>query len=149
MKKKSTTKDIFPLPLTPFQRLMVLPAFRAFTGPFKNPEEGRLFRRVYEVLGLGVIGRAIDLSGGRLSGTQAASQAQAAFTLDFHELQMFKKVLDAHQPQRNGAAELAIGPIADFLGELVEGKPAPAVKAAAFDATKETWDPPRAKEGRA
>ncbi len=133
--------ETYTIALSPFQRLLIAPAFREFKGPFENAEQGRLFRRVHERLALPVILRTADLNGGRLSSAQAASQAPAAFTLDFHEAQMLKKVCDGMT--RTGHLELTLGDLIDALDDIVGGKPAAPVDAAPYSATAESWDPPR------
>ena len=146
MKKTEKKAEIYSVELTPLQRLLILPAFRQFAGPFENAEQGRVFRRLHEDLALPVIGRVADLHGGQLSAAQASSRAWRTFTLDFHELQMLKKVL-AGAP-RGGHMELEVGPLADRVDDIIGGKYEPQASTGAppFDAFEESWEPPAPKE---
>ncbi len=139
--KKPKPEPTYTIALSPFQRLQIAPAFREFKGPFENPEQGRLFRRVHERLGLPVIMRTADLNGGKLSAAQAASQAPALFAIDFYEAQMLKKVLDGMP--RSGHLELTIGDLADRVDVLASGHIPDPIEGKYFDATAESWDPPR------
>lgn len=149
MKKTKTPEPTttYTIGLTPLQRLLILPAFRKFTGPFETPEQGRVFRRLHDALWLGVISRTADLHGGNLSAKQASSRAVRSFIVDWHQLQMLKRVIDSATATRDGHMELEIGPLSDLVEDLIGGKDVPRCEAPPFLASEEEWNPPR--EGKA
>lgn len=141
----AATNHVHQVELSPLQRFLMLPAFRQWKEPFANAEEGRLFRRTYGKIGLTPIGIANDLNAGRLSAAQVNDQTPSSFVLDFHEVQMLKRVLATQS--RNGSTELLLGPVADVVDDIVDGKETPAPVSPPFDPARESWDPP--VEGRA